>query len=102
MDKDLKEYNELWWESSWGVLITDLEGNVTDIAGDEYIRGEHNYLYDIKKVDVKEYKGYLKSKGIEWRFNHEDILVVGFWYKSGEYNKPDNEWRNGVMSGETI
>ena len=31
------------------------------------------------------------NKDLEW--SSDDILIVGFWNKNGDYNEPEKEWR---------
>ena len=81
------------FESSWGYISVNKNGNVLEIDGDEEISGERNYLYDIAKFNIEEYLEYLNkiNKDLEW--SSDDILIIGFWNKNGDYNEPEKEWR---------
>ena len=85
-------------ESSWGILLTDKEGNVVGHE-DLYIEeGEENYLLNIEKIDVVEYLNFMKSKG--WKdieYGDEDILSVGFWKKDGSYEHASSKWREEII-----
>lgn len=82
------------FESSWGSITCDLEGNVIEIIGDEEINGERNYLYDIKKFNTKEYCAYLVENNIT-SGERSDILCVSFWKKDGTYSEYNKEVRDG-------
>ena len=83
------------FESSWGYISCDEDGNILEINGDEYINGERNYLYDIGKIDIAEYIEFLNSRGLEIQWRCDDILCVGFWNKDNAYNPADEDWRKG-------
>jgi hypothetical protein len=66
---------------------------VISIDGEEEIRGERNYLFDIAKFDLVEYGKFCESKNIVMGEYGEDILAVGFWKKDGSYEQADVDWR---------
>lgn len=88
------------FESSWGIISCDKNGNVIEVEGDEEIRGERNYLLDIVKIDLVEYEKFLNSIDLELDHNSDDILSVGFWKKDNTYNEPDHDWRKNIFSPE--
>ena len=84
------------FESSWGYISCDKDGNVISIDGDEEIHGERNYLFDIAKFDLVEYGKFCESQNIVMgEYGGEDILAVGFWKKDGTYEEADKDWRKG-------
>jgi hypothetical protein len=84
------------FESSWGYISCDKDGNVISIDGDEEINGERNYLFDIAKFDLVEYGKFCESQNIVMgEYGGEDILAVGFWRKDGTYEEADKDWRKG-------
>ena len=89
MDKEIF----MTFESSWGYISVNKYGEVLEIDGEEEIRGERNYLYDIAKINIEEYLDYLKKNGKDLEWDSDDILIVGFWNKNGDYNEPEKEWR---------
>jgi hypothetical protein len=88
------------FESSWGEITCDKEGNVIEVTGDEEYRGERNYLFDIAKIDLVEYEKFLNSIDQELDHDSDDILSVGFWKKDNTYNEPDHDWRKNMFSPE--
>ena len=88
------------FESSWGEIDCDKEGNVMEIRGDEEINGERSYLYDIVKIDLVEYEKFLNSIDQELDHDSDDILAVGFWKKDNTYDEPDQDWRKNIFSTE--
>lgn len=88
------------FESSWGFISCDKDGNVIEVIGDKEIRGEQNYLYDIVKIDLAEYNKFLNSIGKELDHDSDDILSVGFWKKDNTYNEADMDLRKDVFSPE--
>ena len=88
------------FESSWGFISCDKDGNVIEVIGDKEIRGEQNYLYDIVKIDLAEYEKFLNSIGKELDHDSDDILSVGFWKKDNTYNEADMDLRKDVFSPE--
>jgi hypothetical protein len=83
------------FESSWGQISCDKDGNILNIDGEEEIDGERSYLYDIAKFDLVEYGKFCESKNIVMGEFGEDILAVGFWKKDGTYEEADKDWRKG-------
>jgi hypothetical protein len=84
------------FESSWGTLTCDKDGNVIEVIGEKC---EGNYLYDITKIDLVEYGKFLNSIG--QKLDHdEDILSVGFWKKDGKYEEADHDWRKNMFTPE--
>ena len=88
------------FESSWGEITCDKDGNVIEVTGDEEYNGERNYLFDIAKIDLVEYEKFLNSIDQELDHDSDDILSVGFWNKYNTYNEPDQDWRNSMFSPE--
>ena len=84
------------FESSWGSIDCDREGNILDINGEEEIGGEKNYLYGIKRINIDEYCEFLISKNIT-HGECDDILSVGFWREDGGYETPDADWRKNMF-----
>lgn len=83
------------FESSWGEIDCDKDGNVIEVHGDEEFNGERNYLYDIAKFDLVEYGKFCESENFTMG-EADDILFVGFWRKDGVYEKADEGRRNGL------
>ena len=88
------------FESSWGIITCAKDGVVLEVEGDEEIRGERNYLFDIVKIDLVEYEKFLNSIDQELDHDSDDILSVGFWNKDNTYNEPDHDWRKNMFSPE--
>lgn len=80
------------FESSWGEIDCDKDGNVIEVRGDE---DDENYLFNIAKFDLVEYGKFCESKNFTMG-EADDILFVGFWRKDGEYEKADEGRRNGL------
>ena len=94
----IKRETFMTFESSWGEIDCDEDGNVMEIRGDEYSReGEKNYLFDISRFDLVEYGKFCESKNITMG-EADDILSVGFWKKDNTYNEPDHDWRKNIFS----
>ena len=85
------------FESSWGEITCDKDGNVIEVTGDGEYNGERNYLFDIAKIDLAEYDKFLNSIGQKLDHDSDDILSVGFWNKHNAYNEPDQDWRNNMF-----
>jgi hypothetical protein len=88
------------FESSCGIITCAKDGVVLRVDGDEEIRGERNYLFDIAKIDLVEYEKFLNSIDQELDHDSDDILSVGFWKKDNTYNEPDKDWRKNMFSPE--
>lgn len=74
-------------ESSHGTLIVDADsGKVLECNGEGYIT-------KIDRLDIEEYQAHY---GIIP--DYEDILCFGFWYKNGDYNLPDYEFRKNITN----
>lgn len=91
----IKNEEFISFESSWGYISCDKDGNILNIDGEEEIDGERSYLYDIAKFDLVEYGKFCESKNIVMGEFGEDILAVGFWKKDGSYEEADKDWRKG-------
>jgi hypothetical protein len=92
----IKREEFMSFESSWGQISCDKDGNILNIDGEEEIDGERSYLYDIAKFDLVEYGKFCESKNIVMgEYGGEDILAVGFWKKDGTYEEADKDWRKG-------
>ena len=91
----IKNEEFISFESSWGYISCDKDGNILNIDGEEEIDGERSYLYDIAKFDLVEYGKFCESKNIVMGEFGEDILAVGFWKKDGTYEEADKDWRKG-------
>jgi len=81
------------FESSWGTIICDDEGYILNIDGSEEINGEPNYLFQIERINLEEWKAFLSRNKVKVP-DSGDILEVGFFKKDGSYNSPDFSWRN--------
>jgi hypothetical protein len=84
------------FESSWGSIDCDKDGNVIEVHGDLEYKGEKNYLFEIARVDIEEYAKFCSSLNIT-HGESEDILSVGFWRKDGVYNEADKDWRESIF-----
>ncbi|MDY6957923.1 MAG: hypothetical protein SVK08_02075 [Halobacteriota archaeon] len=51
----------------------------------------NSYLFDIKRIDVKEWGNQYPEDSIS---EEHDILDFGFWDKVGNYAPPSTEWRS--------
>ena len=96
----IKNEEFISFESSWGYISCDKDGNILNIDGEEEIDGERSYLYDIAKFDLVEYGKFCESKNIVMGEFGEDILAVGFWKKDGSYEKADVDWRKNIFGEE--
>ena len=96
----IKQEVFMTFESSWGIITCAKDGVVLKVEGDEEIRGERNYLFDIVKIDLVEYEKFLNSIDQELDHDSDDILSVGFWKKDNTYNEPDHDWRKNMFSPE--
>jgi hypothetical protein len=85
------------FESSWGHISCDKDGNVIEVIGDEEYNGERNYLFDIGRFDLVEYGKFCESKNIVMGEYGDDILAVGYWNKNNTYNEADMEWRKNIF-----
>jgi hypothetical protein len=99
-EEPTKQEEFMTFESSWGHISCDKDGNVIEVIGDEEIRGERNYLHDIIKIDLAEYEKFLNSIGKELDHDSDDILSVGYWKKDNTYNEADMDLRKDVFSPE--
>ena len=93
----IKNEEFITFESSWGYISCDKDGNILNIDGEEEIDGERSYLYDIAKFDLVEYGKFCESKNIVMGEFGEDILAVGFWKKDGTYEEADKDFRKNVF-----
>jgi hypothetical protein len=93
----IKREEFMSFESSWGQISCDKDGNILNIDGEEEIDGERSYLYDIAKFDLVEYGKFCESKNIVMGEYGEDILAVGFWKKDGTYEEADKDWRKNIF-----
>jgi hypothetical protein len=96
--REVEEF--MTFESSCGEITCAKDGVVLRVDGDEEIRGERNYLFDIAKIDLVEYEKFLNSIDQELDHDSDDILSVGFWKKDNTYNEPDHDWRKNMFSPE--
>jgi hypothetical protein len=87
------------FESSWGSIDCAIDGVVLKVHGDLEINGEHNYLFDILRVDIAEYSKFCADRGVT-HGEALDILSVGFWKHDGTYAEHDKEWRKNVYGVE--
>ena len=87
------------FQSSWGEIDCDKDGNVMEIRGDEYIGDERNYLFDIEHFDLVEFGKFCESKNITMG-EDEDIMSVGFWKYGGEYCEAEQDWRKEMFGEE--
>jgi len=96
----IKNEEFISFESSWGYISCDKDGNILNIDGEEEIDGERSYLYDIAKFDLVEYGKFCESKNIVMGEFGEDILAVGFWKKDGTYEEADKDFRKNVFDDD--
>ena len=87
------------FESSWGNISCDEDGNVLEVTDQEEIDGERNYLHDIGKINIAEYLTYMGSIGFEYT-GTDDIQVVGWWDKDNTYNEPDTDFRKSAFEDD--
>ena len=94
----IKKKTFMSFESSWGNIACDEDGNVIEVIG--YGEGEvidaENYLFDIVKFDLVEYGKFCESINITMS-EFDDILIVGFWKKDGTYEEADMDWRKNIF-----
>lgn len=93
----IKREEFMSFESSWGHISCDKDGNVIEVIGDEEYNGERNYLFDIARFDLVEYGKFCESKNIVMGEYGDDILSVGFWNKDNTYNEADKDWRKEIF-----
>ena len=93
----IKNEEFITFESSWGYISCDKDGNILNIDGEEEIDGARSYLYDIAKIDLVEYGKFCESQNIVMGEFGEDILSVGFWRKDGSYEEADKDFRKNVF-----
>lgn len=100
--KRVKKVNpdvHMTFESSWGSIDVDINGDVINVIGDKEIDGDANPLYDIRRVDIFEYGKFCESKNIT-TYECEDILCVGYWTHSYQYTEPDKIFRDTIFNTE--
>ena len=99
----IKKKTFMSFESSWGNIACDEDGNVIEVIG--YGEGEvidaENYLFDIVKFDLVEYGKFCESINITMS-EFDDILIVGFWKKDGTYEEADMDWRKNIFGEEEV
>jgi hypothetical protein len=99
----IKKKTFMSFESSWGNIACDEDGNVIEVIG--YGEGEvidaENYLFDIVKFDLVEYGKFCESINITMS-EFDDILIVGFWKKDGTYEEADMDWRKNMLLTTTF
>ena len=93
----IKNEEFITFESSWGYISCDKDGNILNIDGEEEIDGARSYLYDIAKIDLVEYGKFCESQNIVMGEYGDDILSVGFWRKDGSYEVADKDFRKNVF-----
>ena len=96
----IKKKTFISFESSWGNITCDEDGNVIDVMcyGGACV-DDDNYLFDIVKFDLVEYGKFCESIDITMG-EADDILAVGFWKKDGTYEEADMDWRKSTFSPE--
>lgn len=102
--KRVKKVNpdvHMTFESSWGSIDVDINGDVINVIGDKEIDGDANPLYDIRRVDIFEYGKFCESKNIT-HCECEDILGVGYWTHSYQYTYPDILYRKNIYNTENV
>ena len=95
----IKKKGFMSFESSWGNITCDEDGNVIDVScyGGAECMDDDNYLFDIVKFDLVEYGKFCESIDITMG-EADDILAVGFWKKNGWYEEADMDWRKSTFS----
>ena len=93
----IKREEFMSFESSWGHISCDKDGNVIEVIGDEEYNGERNYLFDIARFDLVEYGKFCESKNIVMGEYGDDILSVGFWKKDNTYHEAEKDWRKEIF-----
>ena len=81
--------------SSHGTIITCQKGFIIENESDL-----SDWLLDIKQIDVKEVREYMKKEGFpQWEtVDYFDILDVGVWLKDDSYLPPEQSWREKVFN----
>ena len=90
----IKREEFMSFESSWGHISCDKDGNVIEVIGDD---DGDNYLFNIGRFDLVEYGKFCESKNIVMGNYDDDILAVGFWNKDNTYNEADKDWRKNMF-----
>lgn len=85
-------------ESSWGLIVTDDQGNV--IEKDLYEK-EPCYLSNAVKFDIAEFDTWYESRfgKPSPKPSEFDVMDLGFWDAKGTYNSPNHDWRNEMIKG---
>lgn len=75
--------NRFNFNSKYGTIIADKEGNILEIIPTEEYRHEGNPLLKISKINMKDYlERFIKGS------ETQDINNVAFWSVNGDYIKP--------------
>ena len=81
--------------SSHGELVADQDGNVVERrrydAGDGDDDGEGQFIDDIAKFDVDEWRRYWREDPV--KCGGMDILDMAWWNKDGTYSEAEEDWR---------
>jgi hypothetical protein len=77
--------------SSHGTISCDESGDVLSVEDNFKIEGEDNYLFEIERFDIDEFKNLLDTHEIELS-DSADISMVSFINKDNSYNKRDEHW----------
>jgi len=87
--------SELEVRSSNGEIIADSKtGKVKSV---EVYGKQKNYIEDIDRFDLDEYKKYHNTDEIPLSI---DILDLGYWNKDNTYDEPEHSWRERMKNRE--
>jgi hypothetical protein len=81
--------------SSWGNVCVNEYGYIIEINAEAEINGEANYLFDIDRFDINEYGEFCVRNNVT-NGEAEDILLIGFWKKNGNYTPADKKFRKEI------
>jgi hypothetical protein len=85
-------------QSSWGLITTDDKGNVIEKDLIESVGNERCYLLDAERFDVEEWDNWYEryTEKPSPKPSEFDVLELGFWDNSGNYEPADSKWRNDI------
>lgn len=67
------------------ITFDSITGNVQSVTGDN--------PYNIKRIDIDEYKTYYKLKIIPQNI---DVLTIGYWYENNKYQPAEKDYRKEI------
>lgn len=91
--KDKSPVRVYTFYSSNGSVVTDTEGYVLEDKSNL-----DDYLVDIARMNIPEFRKFLKETGCkDWESIYNfDILGVGYWNKDGSYEPAEESWREDL------